>query len=89
MGKVLLLGLPEEPVSANFTMMGMRNIHIFSVRGEGWANCARAVSMLGQGRISLKALATHSFPLDRIEEAFETFKQRIGGAIKVIVHPHR
>jgi threonine dehydrogenase-like Zn-dependent dehydrogenase len=45
--------------------------------------------MLGQGRISLKALATHSFPLDRIEEAFETFKQRIGGAIKVIVHPHR
>jgi threonine dehydrogenase-like Zn-dependent dehydrogenase len=89
MGKVLLLGLPEEPVSANFTMMGMRNIHIFSVRGEGWANCARAVSMLGQGKLSLKALATHSFPLDRIEEAFETFKQRIGGAIKVIVHPHR
>jgi L-iditol 2-dehydrogenase len=89
MGKVLLLGYPEEPVSADFSMMGMRNIHIFSVRGEGWANCARAVSMLGQGRISLKPLATHSFPLARIEEAFRTFKERIGGAIKVIVHPNQ
>jgi threonine dehydrogenase-like Zn-dependent dehydrogenase len=45
--------------------------------------------MLGQGRISLKPLATHSFPLGRIEEAFKAFKERIGGAIKVIVHPNQ
>lgn len=89
MGKVLLVGFPEEPVSANFALMGTRNIHIYSVRGEGWANCARAVSLLSQGRICLKPLTTHSFPLDDIEEAFKTFTQRIGGAVKVIVHPHQ
>jgi L-iditol 2-dehydrogenase len=87
-GKILLLGYPEEPVSANFSMLGMRNLHIYSVRGEGWANCSRGVSMLAQGRISLKPLATHSFPLARVEEAFKTFKERIGGAVKVIVHPN-
>ncbi|MBW1919886.1 MAG: alcohol dehydrogenase catalytic domain-containing protein [Deltaproteobacteria bacterium] len=88
MGKVLLLGYPEEPASLNFAMMGMRNIHIFSVRGEGWANCARGISLLSQGKVTLKPLATHSFPLDQVEEAFRTFTERIGGAIKVIVHPN-
>ncbi len=89
MGKILLLGFPDEPVSANFSIMGQRNIHIYSVRGEGWANCARGVSLLEQGRISLKPLLTHSFPLAQVEEAFETYIQRIGGAIKVIVHPNQ
>jgi L-iditol 2-dehydrogenase len=88
MGKVLLVGYPEEPAPVNFSMMGMRNVHIFSIRGEGWANCARGISLLSQGRISLKPLATHSFPLAQIEEAFRTFTQRIGGAIKVVVHPN-
>jgi L-iditol 2-dehydrogenase len=88
MGKILLVGYPEKPVSANFSTMGSRNIHIFSIRGEGWANCSRAVSMLSRGRISLKQLATHTFPLDQIDEAFKTFVERIGGAVKVIVHPN-
>lgn len=88
MGKVLLLGYPEEPVSANFSIMGQKNIHIFSVRGEGWANCRRGVSMLARGEVSLRPLATHSFPMDDVQEAFRTFTGRIGGAIKVIVHPN-
>jgi L-iditol 2-dehydrogenase len=46
------------------------------------------VSLLSSGRISLKPLATHSFPLDQIDEAFKTFIERIGGAVKVIVHPN-
>ena len=55
---------------------------------NAWANVARAISLLESGRISLKSLATHSFRLDEIEEAFKTFTQRIGGAIKVIVKPN-
>lgn len=88
MGKVLLVGYPHKPVAADFNLMGSRNIHIFSIRGEGWANCARAVSMLDQGKVSLKPLATHSFPLSDIDEAFKTFNERIGGAVKVVVHPN-
>ena len=88
MGKILLVGYSEDPASANFAMLGMRNINIFAIRGEGWANCARAVSMLSKGRISLKPLVTHSFPISRVEEAFKTFTERIGGAVKVVVNPN-
>jgi threonine dehydrogenase-like Zn-dependent dehydrogenase len=88
MGAILLLGFSEEPVPVNFAMLAMRNIHIYGIRGEGWANCSRAVGLLRKGGISLRPLITHSFPLLEVEEAFRTFKERIGGAVKVIVNPN-
>jgi L-iditol 2-dehydrogenase len=63
----------------------MKNKSIHTVRGEGWANVARAVSLLGSGKVTLKPYVTHSFPLDEISKAFKTFVERIGGAVKVIV----
>ena len=88
MGKILLLGFPDEPVRADFSLLGKDNKHIYTVRGEGWANCGRAVSLLASGKVNLKRLITHTFPIDNISEAFQTFKERIGGAIKVVVKPN-
>ena len=88
MGKILLLGFPDDPVNTDFSILCKDNKSIYTVRGEGWANVGRAISMLKTDNISLKPLATHTFPLDHIEEAFKTFTQRIGGAIKVIVKPN-
>ncbi len=85
MGKILLLGFPDEPVRADFSLLGKDNKHIYTVRGEGWANCGRAVSLLASGKVNLRRLVTHSFPLDSISDAFKTFKERIGGAVKVVV----
>jgi L-iditol 2-dehydrogenase len=88
MGKILLLGFPEDPVSADFASLGKDNQTIYTVRGEGWGNCRRAVSLLASGRVNLKPLITHSFPLTQIGEAFKTFRERTGGAVKVVVKPN-
>ena len=88
MGKILLLGFPEEPVSADFASLARDNKSIYTVRGEGWGNVGRAVSLLASGRVDLKPLVTHSFPLEKIEEGFKTFRERIGGAVKVVVKPN-
>jgi len=88
MGKILLIGFPEEPVQTNFSSLGKDNKSIYTVRGEGRTNCGRAVSLLASGRVNLKSLVTHSFSLTDISEAFKTFKERIGGAIKVAVKPN-
>lgn len=88
MGKILMLGLPEEEVSVDLHQLGQENKSIHTVRGEGWANCGRAVSLAGSGRVNLKRLVTHSFVFDQLSEAFKTFVERIGGAIKVTVHPN-
>jgi L-iditol 2-dehydrogenase len=87
MGKILMLGIPHEPVLVDFEDLLMKNKAIHTVRGEGWANVARAVSLLGSGKVTLKPYVTHAFPLDEIRTAFETFVKRIGGAVKVVVKP--
>jgi len=88
-GKILMLGLPSEPVRVDFENVIQKSKSIYTVRGEGRANCARAVSLWASGRVNLKPLVTHSFPLKNISEAFRTFVERKGGAIKVVVHPNR
>jgi alcohol dehydrogenase len=37
--------------------------------------------------LDLRPLLTHTFPLDRITEAYELFGQRSGGVIKVTIRP--
>ena len=88
MGKILLLGIPHDPVLVDLEDLLMKNKSIQTVRGEGWGNVRRAVSLLGSGKVTLKPYLTHSFPLDEITAAFKTFVERIGGAVKVIVRPN-
>ncbi len=87
MGKVLLIGFPHKPVLADFGYMGMNNIGIVSVRGEGRANCARAMSLMRQRKIDARPLITHRFPLSQIGEGFRVFNERESGAIKVLIKP--
>jgi L-iditol 2-dehydrogenase len=89
MGKILLIGFPNEPVSADFSVLAKNNKSIHTVRGEGRTNCGRAVSLLASGKVNLRRLVTHSFPLNQIAEAFKTFQGRIGGALKVVVLPNQ
>jgi len=88
MGKILLLGIPHEPVLVDLEDLLMKNKSMHAVRGEGWSNVARAVSLLGSRKVRLKPYVTHAFPLKDITTAFKTFVERIGGAVKVIVRPN-
>ena len=88
MGKILLLSFPEEPVPLDLGLMGKNNVSLYTVRGEGRANCARAASLMASGKVNLKPLITHTFTLNEIKEGFQTFVERREGAIKVIVKPN-
>ena len=47
----------------------------------------RLMNVLAAGRANLRPLVTHSFPLSRIEEAYDLFAQRRDGVIKVAITP--
>lgn len=49
----------------------------------------RAISLLESGRVDLKPLVTHTFPIAKVDEAIATFKGRIGGAVKVVMKPQQ
>jgi len=84
-GKVILVGFFEEPVTANLNHAVMNGITLHTVRGEGSGSVARAVSLAGQGRLDTEVLVTHHFALDEVSEAFDTYAERRGDAIKVML----
>jgi threonine dehydrogenase-like Zn-dependent dehydrogenase len=47
----------------------------------------RLMSLLQTGRLDLRPLVTHRFPLDRIEEAYDLFANQRDGVLKVAITP--
>jgi len=47
----------------------------------------RALELLAAGKVDVKALTTHTFPLERFDEAWRTFQDRRDGAIRVMLIP--
>lgn len=87
-GKVVHIGwandlppLPVIPIMA-------KTLTVFGVGGNGGrGQYERSLELVRSGRVDLAPLVTHRYPLDRVEEAFETATSRSGGAIKVVISP--
>lgn len=84
-GRVVLAGFFGERVTCDLNHAVMNGITIHTVRGEGAGSLARAVSLARQGRIDTQSLVTHHFPLDAVAEAYDTYAERRGDALKVML----
>jgi threonine dehydrogenase-like Zn-dependent dehydrogenase len=47
----------------------------------------RLMEVVRRGRVDLTPLLTHTFPLDRIREAYDLFGERLDGVMKVAIRP--
>ena len=87
-GHVAFITIPGEDgqmIAAKSLVMNQVTLH--GVRAN--PNCSATVLRLAeQGRLNLKGLITHVFPIDQVHEAFDTFIHRKDGAVKVVIHPH-
>jgi L-iditol 2-dehydrogenase len=86
-GRIALVGIYKEPAPINVNKVVQWNITIAGSKAEGERSLAQALSLLSRGTVDLSSLITHTFPLDEVHAAFETAEKRLGGAIKVVVHP--
>jgi 2-desacetyl-2-hydroxyethyl bacteriochlorophyllide A dehydrogenase len=84
-GKIALIGFFHGPVTADLTKAVQRGLTLYTTRGEGNRAVGRCLSLAEQGRLRTAELITHRFPLEAINEAFDTFAERRGDAIKVVL----
>jgi len=77
------LSLPLEPFAAG---LGDHKI-ITTLCPGGKERMRRLMELVRRGRLDLTPLLTHSFPLERITEAYRVFAERRGGVIKVAIRP--
>ena len=65
---------------------GRSNVRIYAARGEGGMNCGRSLALMSAGKLVADPIISHHFALDQINEAFDTYVNRKGNALKVAIH---
>jgi threonine dehydrogenase-like Zn-dependent dehydrogenase len=84
-GTVRLVALYDEPVSLDVNAIVQKELDFrgsFGYRGE----FPEAIELIRSGRVRVAPLVTHTFPLERIGEAFEAQMSK-DESVKVVVQP--
>ncbi len=84
-GKICLVGFANEPVSVDVAKLVRNHISVFGIRGEGRSATHRAAALVAQRRFDAKLIHTHTFKMKEVPTAFKYSRERIDGAIKVVV----
>lgn len=84
-GRLVLVGYSPETLPLNAGRVMFRELDILGSLGCRPVDYPRAIELVRQGRVHLKQMVTHRFPLERIGEALDVL--RGGDAIRVVVTP--
>lgn len=85
-GRIGVVAWYTGPVQVDMNLAVRSNVRIYAARGEGGMNCGRSLALMSAGKIATDPIITHHFTLDQIHEAFRTYVERIGNALKVVIH---
>lgn len=86
-GRILFFGVPEEKLhEVRWRDLFFKNLTVHtSVNPDFARDFPLAMRWIGEGRIDLSQLITHRYELRDIQKAYETFRDRTDGALKVLV----
>lgn len=87
-GRLILAGIPaDDRLVLNASTVRHRGLTIKLVRRMKHTY-PRAIRLVAAGRLDLKPLVTHVYPLERIGEAFELVAGYRDGVIRAMIHTH-
>ena len=86
-GKICLAAFPHDPIKVNIPHMVINNIYMYGIRGEGKSATHRAMAFMKQKRFNAKLVHSHTFKMNELPTALKYAKERIDGAIKVVIKP--
>ena len=86
-GKICLSAFPHDAIKVNIPHMVINNIYMYGIRGEGKSATHRAMAFMKQKRFNAKLVHTHTFKMNELPTALKYAKERIDGAIKVVIKP--
>ncbi len=86
-GQLLYFGVPPSKINAiRWYDLFLKNLTIYtSVNPDFSRDFPLAMRWIGEGRMDVSTLITHRYDLANIQTAFETFRDRKDGALKVMV----
>jgi L-iditol 2-dehydrogenase len=86
-GKICLAAFPHGPVKIDLAHAVQNNIYLYGIRGEGRSATHRALALMTAKRFDATLIHTHTFGLEDLPQALRHARERLNGAIKVILKP--
>jgi L-iditol 2-dehydrogenase len=84
-GKVIVAGIPaDDTMTMNASTVRHKGLTIKLVRRMKHT-CPRAIRLVQTGMVDVKSLVTHTFPLERIVEAFEMVAAYDDGVLRAVI----
>ena len=81
---VTIVALYDQPQILPLPDMYGKNL-TFKTGGVDGCDCAEILQLIADGKIDTTPLITHRFPLNRIEEAYTIFENRLENVIKIAI----
>ena len=85
-GRIGVVAWYTGPVTMDMNLAVRSNVRIYAARGEGGMNSGRTLTLMSQGKLLADPIITHHFSLDQVHDAFRTYMERVGNALKVVMH---
>ena len=85
-GRIGVVAWYTGPVTMDMNLAVRSNVRIYAARGEGGMSSGRSLALMSQGKIVADPIITHHFRLDEVHDAFRTYVERLGNALKVVMH---
>lgn len=84
-GRVAFVGLTgNKPVDLNTDQFVLDEIDTFGVRSSPNAY-PELINLIAAGKVNARKLVSSFYPLERINDAFDAFRKREGGIIRIVV----
>ena len=84
-GRVALVGLTgNKEVAFNTDRMTLDEVDVFGVRSSPNAY-PELINLIAAGKVNVKKLVSRVYPLEQIGDAFDAFRKREGGAIRMVI----
>ena len=74
----------KEAYLAKIQTMYGKNL-TFKTGGVDGCDCEETLKLIADGKINTEPLITHTYPLSRIDEAYDLFENKRDGVIKVAI----
>jgi L-iditol 2-dehydrogenase len=84
-GKYTQMGLFGKSIQLDFNQIAVKELRVQGVFSSNWRSWDRALRLVSQGRVRLRPLISHCFPLSEWRQAFDLLWRREG--LKVLLFP--
>ena len=84
-GKYMQVGLFGQQIEVNFDLVATKELKVFGVFSSNWRGWHRGLKLAEQGKVNLRPLISHIFPLSNWKTGFEIAESKQG--LKILLIP--